>query len=75
MVVSDVAEVVATETEGEEEAVAVVEETRFDRIKATYKGFTSAIDLSGEDAAYEDFASLLGDQKVRTLPIAGISSP
>lgn len=38
--------------------------SRFERIKESYKGATSALDLSGEEAAYEDFNALLGGQKV-----------
>lgn len=63
---TDVDEVVGTETESELEEVPFVEPpNRFDRIKETYKGVTSALDLSDEAAAYEDFQSLLTDNKVR----------
>lgn len=67
MVVTDVDEVVGTGREGEDgDRVTAVEPTnRFDRIKESYKGVTSALDLTEEASAYEDFASLLGDHKVR----------
>lgn len=64
MVVSDVAEVVETETEGDREPRVDTTPSRFERIKESYKGVTSALDTSEEMSAYEDFASLLGDQKV-----------
>lgn len=66
MVVSDVDEVVGTGTEGGDgDGASAVEQTnRFDRIKESYKGVTTALDLSEETSAYEDFASLLGDHKV-----------
>lgn len=66
MVVTDVDEVVGTETEGSDgTAVAtVIPESRFDRLKLSYKGVASSLDLSEEASAYEDFASLLGDHKV-----------
>lgn len=67
MVVTDVDEVVGTGTEGGDGdgATAVEPSNRFDRIKESYKGVASALDLSEEASAYEDFASLLGDHKVR----------
>lgn len=62
---TDVDEVVGTETESELEEVPFVEApNRFDRIKESYKGVTTALDLSEETAAYEDFQSLLTDHKV-----------
>lgn len=66
MVVTDVDEVVGTGTEGGDGdgATAVEPSNRFDRIKESYKGVASALDLSEEASAYEDFASLLGDHKV-----------
>ena len=64
MVVAGVDEVVGTETD-EEKAPAVVMPSRFERIKESYKGVTSALDLSEESAAYDDFDALLGEQKVR----------
>lgn len=66
MVVTDVDKVVGTGTEGGDGdgASAVEPSNRFDRIKESYKGVTSALDLSEEASAYEDFASLLGDHKV-----------
>lgn len=64
MVVSDVAEVVGTETEGDREPRVDTTPSRFERIQENYKGVTSALDVSTEMDAYEDFASLLGDQKV-----------
>ena len=67
MVVADVDDVVGTGTEGGDgDGVTAVEPSnRFDRIKESYKGVTSALDLSEEASAYEDLASLLGDHKVR----------
>lgn len=67
MVVTDVDEVVGTGTEGGDGdgATAVEPSNRFDRIKESYKGVASALDLSEEASAYEDFASLLGDHKVK----------
>lgn len=63
---TDVDEVVGTATEGDLEEVPFVEPpNRFDKIKESYKGVTSALDLSEETAAYEDFQSLLTDHKVR----------
>lgn len=64
---TDVDEVVGTETE-EDSQVQMPEvepPNRFDKIKESYKGVTSALDLSEETAAYEDFQSLLTDHKVR----------
>lgn len=77
MVVTDVDEVVGTGTEGEDGdgASAVEPSNRFDRIKESYKGVTSALDLSEEASAYEDFASLLGDHKVgNTLSLSARSA-
>ena len=64
---TDVDEVVGTETEEDSQVqVPYVEPpNRFDKIKESYKGVTSALDLSEETAAYEDFQSLLTDHKVR----------
>lgn len=64
---TDVDEVVGTETADvdEVEAVVVQAPNRFDKIKESYKGVTTALDLSEETAAYEDFQSLLTEQKVR----------
>lgn len=67
-VMTDVDEVVGTETEeaSTEVQVAFAEPpTRFDKIKESYKGVTTALDLSEETAAYDDFQSLLTDHKVR----------
>lgn len=62
---TDVDEVVGTETGSDLEEVPFVEPpNRFDKIKESYKGVTSALDLSEETAAYEDFQSLLTDNKV-----------
>ncbi|CAM9471000.1 unnamed protein product [Discosporangium mesarthrocarpum] len=38
--------------------------SRFDRLKLKYKGVPSSVDVSGVDATYEDFDSLLLDSKV-----------
>lgn len=64
---TDVDEVVGTETEEDSEVqVPFVEPpNRFDKIKESYKGVATALDLSEETAAYEDFQSLLTDHKVR----------
>lgn len=64
---TDVDEVVGTETEQDSQApVPYVEPpNRFDKIKESYKGVTTALDLSEEASAYEDFQSLLTDHKVR----------
>lgn len=68
---TDVDEVVGTETdEGEEEVPFVEPPNRFDKIKESYKGVTTALDLSEETAAYEDFQSLLTGQKVRYSSLA-----
>lgn len=64
MLVTDVGEVVGTETEDEQTPPAVTIPSRFERIKESYKGATSALDLSGETAAYADFDALLDEQKV-----------
>ncbi|CAM9110511.1 unnamed protein product [Ectocarpus sp. 12 AP-2014] len=65
-VMTEVDEVVGTETEGDFNGdVSFVEPSnRFDKIKAQYKGVTTALDLSEETAAYEDFQTLLTDNKV-----------
>ncbi|CAM9538396.1 unnamed protein product, partial [Hapterophycus canaliculatus] len=64
-VMTDVDEVVGTETEGDlDEGPLVEPPNRFDRIKEAYKGVTTALDLSEETAAYDDFQSLLTDHKV-----------
>ncbi len=63
---TDVDEVVGAATdEGEVEVPFVEPPNRFDKIKESYKGVTTALDLSEETAAYEDFQSLLTGQKVR----------
>eukprot|EP00752_Nemacystus_decipiens_P017500 g15688.t1 len=63
---TDVDEVVGTETEEDSQAqMSYVEPSnRFAKIKETYKGVTTALDLSEDTAAYEDFQSLLTGQKV-----------
>lgn len=62
---TDVDEVVGTETEEDLQMPFVEPPNRFDKIKESYKGVTTALDLSEETAAYEDFQSLLTDHKVR----------
>lgn len=70
---TDVDEVVGTETEGDLDEGSFVEPpNRFDRIKESYKGVTSALDLSEETAAYDDFQSLLTDHKVRACPSSSL---
>lgn len=64
MLVTDVGEVVGAETEDEQTPPAVAIPNRFERIKESYKGATSSLDLSGETAAYADFDALLNEQKV-----------
>lgn len=69
MVMTDVDEVVGTNLEDGDEAFGDDENseptpTRFDKLKENYKGASCAIDVSEETAAYDDFASLLGGQKV-----------
>lgn len=72
MVLADVAEersVRSMETSELVERVpgGVPIETRFDRIKAKYKGELSVIDIEDQDVSYEDFHSMLDDRKVRRV--------
>lgn len=69
---TDVDEVVGTETEENSQVPYVEPPSRFDRIKESYKGVTTALDLSEETAAYEDFQSLLTDHKVREEGFASV---
>lgn len=72
MVAMDVADVTEAAVETETPpAEPYKQPSRFDLIKASYKGVMSAIDVEDTDATYEDFEALLGEHKVgRPCPVS-----